>query len=286
MRIQNQVSSMWKPPRIPHDLLCPITHAAFRQPVLCADGFCYEKKAILKWFGDHKPCRSPMTNEAMVDRSYPENNVRELAADFRQSYLNSFLAWKGGQTGLSDRELMVSLEQLVEVVDPAECRCVLSHDEVCGLSDLQTEASVSFLRSAGLFCGLCGVSRSCVKRMCIDCAWKVFYLARTFECDVCHSQRNNCGCRNCGALDVVVNAVLYVECGRGKRAEACEGGRIKIVYGMETVEEEHESVVNLVLTFAWSEVYLVTAGGDERLAEAFKTAVFSLGAFSKTAIVV
>jgi hypothetical protein len=36
--------------KIPDELICPITHAPFIDPVVAADGCCYERKAIEEWF--------------------------------------------------------------------------------------------------------------------------------------------------------------------------------------------------------------------------------------------
>ncbi len=46
--------------------ICPITRAAFVEPVVAMDGYTYEKYAIMRWFdGQHR--RSVMTNEALTD---------------------------------------------------------------------------------------------------------------------------------------------------------------------------------------------------------------------------
>ncbi|CAD7703404.1 unnamed protein product [Ostreobium quekettii] len=45
--------------------VCPITHEIMEDPVMAADGYTYERKAIMQWLKAHR--RSPMTNEAMVE---------------------------------------------------------------------------------------------------------------------------------------------------------------------------------------------------------------------------
>jgi hypothetical protein len=39
---------------------CPITHEYFTNPVVAADGFCYERTAIIEWFKHRNT--SPKTN--------------------------------------------------------------------------------------------------------------------------------------------------------------------------------------------------------------------------------
>ncbi|KAK0158268.1 hypothetical protein PV328_009292 [Microctonus aethiopoides] len=53
---------------IPDDFLCPITHEIMHEPVICSDGFIYEKAAINEWFLCGK-YTSPMTNESLNDTS-------------------------------------------------------------------------------------------------------------------------------------------------------------------------------------------------------------------------
>ncbi|XP_059476045.1 WD repeat, SAM and U-box domain-containing protein 1-like isoform X2 [Neocloeon triangulifer] len=57
---------------VPHELLCPITQEIFREPIICADGFCYERAAIDEWFLSGK-VSSPMTNLDMTNTAYVPN---------------------------------------------------------------------------------------------------------------------------------------------------------------------------------------------------------------------
>lgn len=57
---------------IPHDFLCPITHEIMREPVICSDGYTYEKSAISEWFMSGK-YTSPMTNELLTKTDYNLN---------------------------------------------------------------------------------------------------------------------------------------------------------------------------------------------------------------------
>ncbi len=49
---------------IPEEFLCPITQDVMRYPVLCSDGFIYEKAAIEEWLMSRRKT-SPMTNMPM-----------------------------------------------------------------------------------------------------------------------------------------------------------------------------------------------------------------------------
>lgn len=58
---------------IPYDFLCPITHEIMVEPVICSDGFTYERRAISEWFMAGK-YTSPMTNEPLVTTAFKMNN--------------------------------------------------------------------------------------------------------------------------------------------------------------------------------------------------------------------
>jgi len=50
---------------IPEEFICPITQDIMNYPVLCSDGFVYEKAAIQEWLNSRKTT-SPMTNLPMT----------------------------------------------------------------------------------------------------------------------------------------------------------------------------------------------------------------------------
>lgn len=58
---------------VPEDFICPITHEIMTDPVLCEDGFSYERAAILEWFGKDRNT-SPMTNSVLTSTELFENN--------------------------------------------------------------------------------------------------------------------------------------------------------------------------------------------------------------------
>ena len=63
-------------------------------------------------------------------------------------------------------------------------------------------------------------------------------------------------------------------------------GGIKVIYGLNAVKKEFESIVNIVLTHGWGEVNLLVGEGGEELLETYNTAIKALNTFGKTAFVV
>ena len=57
---------LWNGIIIPGILLCPIGHELMVDPVICADGYSYERFNIESWMVDNK--KSPMTNMAFDDK--------------------------------------------------------------------------------------------------------------------------------------------------------------------------------------------------------------------------
>lgn len=58
---------------VPEDFICPITHEVMSDPVMCEDGFSYERSAITEWFSKEKST-SPMTNSVLTSTEVFENN--------------------------------------------------------------------------------------------------------------------------------------------------------------------------------------------------------------------
>lgn len=50
----------WSDDEIPHKFKCPISLEIMTDPVLCSDGFYYDRECIVNWLSQHH--RSPMTN--------------------------------------------------------------------------------------------------------------------------------------------------------------------------------------------------------------------------------
>lgn len=59
--------------QVPEDFICPITYEIMSDPVMCEDGFSYERSAILEWFAKDKTT-SPMTNCLLTSTTVFENN--------------------------------------------------------------------------------------------------------------------------------------------------------------------------------------------------------------------
>ncbi|XP_052123852.1 uncharacterized WD repeat-containing protein alr3466-like [Frankliniella occidentalis] len=63
---------------VPHEFLCPITREVMRDPVVCADGFTYERAAIEEWFLSGK-LTSPMTNSTLPSLAYRRHSQLKRA---------------------------------------------------------------------------------------------------------------------------------------------------------------------------------------------------------------
>ena len=58
---------------IPAEFFCPVTQEVMKDPVFCADGHTYERRAIEAWLQDH--ATSPLTNADLVDKSLTRNHA-------------------------------------------------------------------------------------------------------------------------------------------------------------------------------------------------------------------
>ena len=81
-KAQNDGNAPAAPPRkIPDAFLCPITFEIMTDPVICADGHSYERKAIEDWLAGSD--RSPMTNETLQHTTLVANHaLRSAINDF------------------------------------------------------------------------------------------------------------------------------------------------------------------------------------------------------------
>ncbi|CAF3083732.1 unnamed protein product, partial [Rotaria sp. Silwood2] len=69
------------------DLLCPITHEIYRDPVKAADGFVYERAAITRWI--LQKGTSPFTRQPLkIDELKPDDKLRHLARRRRHSIVS------------------------------------------------------------------------------------------------------------------------------------------------------------------------------------------------------
>ena len=62
----------------PPSMICPICYEVFKDPVICEDGFSYERQPVTRWLLAH--CKSPMTGSPMGGRILPNHTLR-LAID-------------------------------------------------------------------------------------------------------------------------------------------------------------------------------------------------------------
>ncbi|XP_068217034.1 WD repeat, SAM and U-box domain-containing protein 1-like isoform X2 [Palaemon carinicauda] len=68
----------------PKEYLCPITKELISDPVLCADGFTYERVALEAWLADGKRT-SPMTNEKLSHLTLtPNRTLRTLIQRYKE----------------------------------------------------------------------------------------------------------------------------------------------------------------------------------------------------------
>jgi len=58
-------------PTLPPSFICPISWEKMRDPVICADGYSYERRAIEKWLAQSN--RSPMTGLELTHRNLTNN---------------------------------------------------------------------------------------------------------------------------------------------------------------------------------------------------------------------
>ncbi len=63
-------------------MLCPLTRAVMRDPVLCADGVTYERAAIAAWLTKHGT--SPQTGLPLAEHHLvPNHSLRSVLCDLR-----------------------------------------------------------------------------------------------------------------------------------------------------------------------------------------------------------
>lgn len=66
----------------PEEFTCPITHQLMREPVMCVDGYNYERSAIESWFASGRET-SPMTNNAVHSTTLvPNQKLQQAISEF------------------------------------------------------------------------------------------------------------------------------------------------------------------------------------------------------------
>ncbi len=74
----------------PNEFLCPITHELMDDPVVLADGFSYNRAAIIEWLAIRKI--SPLTGEPVENALMPNIVLRVMINDWRQQHNNTTAA--------------------------------------------------------------------------------------------------------------------------------------------------------------------------------------------------
>lgn len=69
-------------------LICPITQEIMENPVIAADGHCYEKNALIQWLAKGKET-SPLTGVKLENTQYIENYHLKSMINIYKSKLNS-----------------------------------------------------------------------------------------------------------------------------------------------------------------------------------------------------
>ncbi|KAI5695432.1 hypothetical protein M8J75_016612 [Diaphorina citri] len=65
---------------IPAEMMCPITHQLMRDPVLCSDGYNYERSAIELWISSGRST-SPLTNQPLLSTDFVANSELKTKID-------------------------------------------------------------------------------------------------------------------------------------------------------------------------------------------------------------
>ena len=92
---------------------CPITHEMMLDPVMCADGFTYERAAIQQWFETGQD-RSPMTNKPLEHQHMiPNGALREIIEAHGQLHQEASSATHQsmGRTRCSNRHYCPGVQQ-------------------------------------------------------------------------------------------------------------------------------------------------------------------------------
>lgn len=79
---------------IPGRMVCPITQRLVRDPVICADGTTYERKAIKAWFRKHDT--SPLTNLKISKTLIPNLTLKEEAVEWLAEHRKRLAAARAG----------------------------------------------------------------------------------------------------------------------------------------------------------------------------------------------
>jgi len=93
----------WSEDEVPHEFKCPISLSIMSDPVLCSDGFYYERRCIVEWLGRHS--RSPMTNLSLQNpRIRRDHRLADRIKLWAQSRWRIFQENEGGDDSTTASE--------------------------------------------------------------------------------------------------------------------------------------------------------------------------------------
>ncbi|CAF4879100.1 unnamed protein product [Rotaria socialis] len=73
----------------PEELLCPITLSLFQDPVVCEDGFTYDRQAIQQWL--RNAGKSPMTNLPLKQSFLPNQDMKSRVLEWKERQTSSLV---------------------------------------------------------------------------------------------------------------------------------------------------------------------------------------------------
>jgi hypothetical protein len=123
---------------VPDELRCPIGYELFKDPVLAADGFNYERAQIARWFQDH--ATSPKTNAVLPNKTLTPNHALRTRC----------LEWKelhSTEAGFK-KQLIAITGALVTAETPADALAAVS--KIGDLLELARSQNFLILGSAGV----------------------------------------------------------------------------------------------------------------------------------------
>jgi len=97
--------------RIP-SFRCPISHGLFKDPVLCSDGFTYERPDINRWFkikGESPMTRAPISNT----HQYPNYALRNVITEFTRDNEEIQNKLKKSEEAQKQLELKIKLTKVM-----------------------------------------------------------------------------------------------------------------------------------------------------------------------------
>ena len=71
--------------QVPEEYLCPVSHAAMRDPVVAPSGITFDRGSLERWLRDHET--DPITQDRLAARDlYPNLDLRESILGFARAH--------------------------------------------------------------------------------------------------------------------------------------------------------------------------------------------------------